>query len=66
MLYQSATVQIKRPIIVALFAARADVELIHIADTESDAELKREAFERLRLLATPKAKDYLQKVSEKR
>ena len=45
---------------------RADVELIHIADTESDAELKREAFERLRLLATPKANDYLQKVSEKR
>ena len=58
--------QIKRPIIVALFAARADVELIRIADTENDAELKKEALERLRLLATPKAKDYLQKVSEKR
>ena len=66
MLYKSATVQIKRPIIVALFAARADVELIRIADTENDAELKKEARERLRLLATPKAKDYLQKVSEKR
>jgi hypothetical protein len=66
MLYKSATLQIKRPIIVALFAARADVELIRIADTENDAELKKEARERLRLLATPKAKDYLQKVSEKR
>ena len=41
MLYKSATVQIKRPIIVALFAARADVELIRIADTENDAELKK-------------------------
>ena len=66
LLYKSATVQIKRPIIIALFAARADVELIRIADTENDAELKKEAFERLRLLATPKAKDYLQKASEKR
>ena len=66
MLYKSATVQIKRPIIVALFAARSDVELIRIAETENDAELKREARERLRLLATSRAKDYLQKVSEKR
>jgi hypothetical protein len=65
-LYQSGTAQIKRPIILALFAARADGELIRIADVERDAELKREAFERLRLLGTPKAKEYLQKVSEKR
>jgi hypothetical protein len=65
-LYKSASPQGKRPIIIGLFSARADGELIHIAETERDVELRAQALERLRLLGTPKAKEYLQKVSEKR
>ena len=65
-LYKSASPQGKRPIIIGLFSARADGELIHIAETEPDVELREQALERLRLLGTPKAKEYLQKVSEKR
>ena len=65
-MYKSASLKGKRPIIVGLFNARADVELIRIAETERDAELRNEALERLRLLGTPKAKEYLQKVGEKR
>ena len=65
-MYKSATVKVKRPIIIGLFSARADVELIRIAETEQDPELRQEALERLRLLGTPKAKEYLQKVSKKR
>jgi HEAT repeat protein len=65
-LYKSASPQGKRPIIIGLFSARADGELIGIAEAERDSELRGEALERLRLLGTPKAKEYLQKVSEKR
>jgi HEAT repeats len=65
-MYRSASIKGKRPIIVGLFNARADVELIRIVDAEGDAELRKEALERLRLLGTPKAKEYLQKVGEKR
>jgi hypothetical protein len=65
-MYRSADVKVKRPIIIGLFSARADVELIRIADSERDPELRQEAIERLRLLGTPKAKEYLQKVSKKR
>ena len=65
-LYKSASPQGKRPIIIGLFSARADGELISIAEAERDHELRGEALERLRLLGTPKAKEYLQKVSEKR
>ena len=65
-MYKSASLKGKRPIIIGLFSARADDELIRIAETEQDAALRQEALERLRLLGTPKAKEYLQKVSEKR
>jgi hypothetical protein len=65
-MYKSASPQRKRPIIAGLFKARSDVELIRIADVEVDVELRQAALERLRLLGTPKAKEYLQKVSEKR
>jgi hypothetical protein len=65
-LYKSASPRGKRPIIVGLFTARADVELIRICEAERDTELRKEALERLRLLGTPKAKEYLQKASEKR
>jgi hypothetical protein len=65
-MYKTASLPRKRPIIVGLFRARADVELIQICDAEPDPGLRNEALERLRLLGTPKAKEYLQKVSEKR
>lgn len=65
-LYKSASPQGKRPIIIGLFSARADAELIRIAETERDPELRGEALERLRLLGTLKAKEYLQKGGEKR
>ena len=65
-MYKSASLKGKRPIIVGLFTARADVELIRICEAERDTELRNEALERLRLLGTPKAKEYLQKASEKR
>jgi hypothetical protein len=65
-MYKSASRQRKRPIIAGLFKARSDVELIRIADVESDVELRQAALERLRLLGTPKAKEYLQKLNEKR
>jgi hypothetical protein len=65
-MYKSASAKGKRPIIIGLFRARADEELIRIAETEQDSALRSEALERLRLLGTPKAKEYLQKVSEKR
>ena len=65
-MYKSASIQGKRPIIVGLYNARADAELIRICDAEPDVELRKQARECLRLLGTPKAKEYLQKVSEKR
>jgi hypothetical protein len=65
-MYKSSSLKGKRPIIVGLFTARADGELIRICESELDPELRNEALERLRLLGTPKAKEYLQKVSEKR
>ena len=68
-MYKSATVDTKRSIIGGLFFARAEAELIRIAETERGPEgevLRKEALERLRLLGTPKAQEYLQKVSETR
>jgi len=65
-MYKSANLQSRRSIIGGLFFARAETELIRIADSESDEQLRQEVFQRLRFLDTPKAKEYLQKVSEKR
>lgn len=58
-LYGQAERGSKRSIIIGLFTARAEDELIQIADKESDAELRREVLSRLRLLGTPKARAYL-------
>jgi hypothetical protein len=66
MMYKSAGLLGRRSIINGLFIARADGELIRIANVESNLQLTQEACERLRLLGTPKAKEYLLKVSEKR
>jgi hypothetical protein len=69
MRYKSESFEGKRSIIGGLFFARAEAELIRIADTEQaegNEMLKKEAIDQLRLLGTPKAREYLQKVSEKR
>jgi hypothetical protein len=68
-MYKSANLRGKRSIIIGLFIARADDELIRIAELErptGNDVVCQDVYERLRLLNTPKAKDYLQKVSEKR
>ena len=62
-LYAKATADIKRPIIVGLFSARAEEDLIRVAEQEKDPELRREALRRLRLMGTPKAKQYLDKIA---
>ena len=61
LLYKRAGADVKRPIIIGLFNARAEDELIRIAEEEKDPQLRDEALLRLRLLGTPKAKEYLQK-----
>jgi len=60
-LYTRATRDDKRPIILGLFNARAEDDLMWIADQETDPELRAEILLRLRLLGTPKAREYLQK-----
>lgn len=57
--YARAAADLKRPIIVGLFNARAEDELIRIADTERDETIRAEALARLRLLNTDKARAYL-------
>jgi HEAT repeat protein len=61
MLYAKAGADAKRPIIVGLFNAQAEDELIQIAEREKDAAVREEALAQLRLLGTPKAKAYLVK-----
>ncbi len=51
---------LKRPIIRGLFSARADTELIRIAASERDPEVREEIRAKLRLLGTPSAKAYLE------
>jgi hypothetical protein len=65
-LYTKEGAAFKRPIIIGLFTARAENELIQIAERERDAVLRQELYNQLRLLGTPKAKEYLQKVSQNR
>jgi hypothetical protein len=61
LLYKRAGTDAKRPIIIGLFNAQGEDELIRIAEQEKDPQLRAEALMRLRLLGTPKAKAYLQK-----
>ena len=65
-LYSRAGTEFKRPIIRGLFNARAEHELIQLAERERDAAIRQELLNQLRLLGTPKAKEYLQKVSNKK
>jgi hypothetical protein len=61
-LYDRAKVEMKRPIINGLFAARDEQGLIRIAERERQTILRRHVLERLQLLGTPAAKQYLEKV----
>ena len=61
MMYAKAAPDVKRPIIVGLFNAQAEDELIQIAEGEKDPAVREEALSQLRLLGTPKAKAYLAK-----
>ncbi len=65
-MYVRARPDAKRPIIVGLFNARAEAELIQIAEREHDLAIRREVLARLRLLGTPKAKQYLEKTQPDR
>jgi HEAT repeat protein len=63
-LYARSTAETKRPIIVGLFNAHADAELIRIADKERDPAIRAEILNSLRLLGTPLAKQYLVQVKK--
>ena len=65
-LYLRATPDAKVPIIRGLFNARADAELIEIARREKDVVIRSAVHERLRLLGTPQAKEYLEKTQTSR
>jgi HEAT repeat protein len=64
--YRRARPELKKPIIVGLFNARAEDELIEIAEHERDAALKTTVFNSLRLLGTPKSREYLEKTQTSR
>jgi HEAT repeat protein len=59
MLYAKADPDAKRAVIEGLFNARAEDELIRIAQQESDPDSRERVRARLRLLGTPKARAYL-------
>ena len=61
LLYTSAAADAKRPIIIGLFNAHAEDELIRIAERERNPEVRAEVLGRLLLLGTPKAMTYLEK-----
>ncbi|MEO6213599.1 MAG: HEAT repeat domain-containing protein, partial [Vicinamibacterales bacterium] len=65
-LYTRGNGELKRPIIAGLFNARAEEELIQIAGRETDSAIRRDILARLRLLGTPRAKQYLEKVKTSR
>ncbi|HKH70198.1 MAG TPA: HEAT repeat domain-containing protein [Vicinamibacterales bacterium] len=65
-LYMRASAASKRPIIAGLFNARAENELIQIAERETDPAIRQDILARLRLLGTPKAKAYVEKAHTSR
>jgi hypothetical protein len=64
-LYGKASADAKRPIILGLFQAEAEDELIRIAESERDQASRREVLLRLRLLGTPKAMHYVELIERK-
>jgi HEAT repeat protein len=65
-LYPAAGPQSRLVIIIGLFNARSDTQLIRVAEQERNERLRAEAIAKLRLLGSPKAKAYLLKLDEKR
>jgi hypothetical protein len=61
-LYTTAPAEAKRPIILSLFNARAEDQLIHIAERERNDALRREIVMHLQLLGTPKAEQYIRTI----
>ncbi len=59
-LYSTAPQDAKRAVVIGLFNAKAEDELIRIAERERDSAIRDEALSRLRLLGTPKATAYLE------
>jgi HEAT repeat protein len=59
---QAASADMKRPIVLGLFNAQADDELIRIAERERDPRAREEVLSKLRLLGTAKATAYLDSV----
>jgi HEAT repeat protein len=59
-LYSTAPQDAKRAIVIGLFNAKAEDELIRIVERERDQAIRDEAIARLRLLGTPKARAYLE------
>jgi hypothetical protein len=64
--YSRARADLKRPIIMGLFNARAEDELIRIATQEKDPAIRAEALTRLRLLGTDKARAFVEKQQQRR
>lgn len=64
--YERAAASLKGPIIVGLFNAGAEDELIAIAQSERDETIRREALTRLRLLNSAKARAYIEKREQNR
>lgn len=64
--YSRARADLKRPIIVGLFSARAEDELIRIATQERDPAIRAEALLRLRLLGTDKARAFVEQQQRRR
>jgi HEAT repeat protein len=64
--YSRAGEELKRPIIDGLFNARAEEELIRIAEMERDVAIRAEVLTRLQLLGTEKARLYLEKQRKNR
>lgn len=61
-LFSRASSETRRAIVRGLFLARDDEGLIRLAEQEKDAQVRSEILGRLRMLGTPKAKEYLQSV----
>jgi hypothetical protein len=60
LLFARASKETRLAVIRGLFLARDDDGLIRIAGQEKDPELRSEVLNRIRLIGTPKAKEYLQ------
>jgi HEAT repeat protein len=65
-LYEKAKIEMKRSLVRGLCAAHAETDLIEIATSERDVALRNEIHTCLRILGTPNARDYLQKVGRNR